>query len=109
LERAGNSRTGADAALKQAADKGSVLAISEQIVYLASDVNGAPRPTPTRKILADALAAARVACSPPGGVVQRDFRLEEGLKWIDEWKRLSPGRTTPWVTEVPHAARIGSQ
>ena len=29
---------------------------------------------------------------------QRDYQLEEGLKWIDEWKRLSPGSTTPWHT-----------
>ena len=27
-------------------------------------------------------------------------RSEEGLQWIDEWKRLSPGASLPWIKEA---------
>lgn len=105
-ERTGDSRR-ADEVLQKAAESGNVLAVSEQI-RLASQ----------RREWAAAADATRRMLDLPGGrkslyvrrlveLYQRDFQLEEALKWVQEWKRLSPGSTTPWVTEARLLSGLG--
>jgi tetratricopeptide (TPR) repeat protein len=106
LERAGNSDR-ADAALKLAADKGSVLAISEQIRLFSERREWSAAADATRKILETPGGRKSLHIRRLVELYQRDFRFEEGLKWIDEWKRLSPGSTTPWVTEVRMLQGLG--
>ena len=60
----------------------------------------------------DAAAKAAVQLAEmPGGrrsanvqkvveLYQRGINFEEALKWIPEWKKLSPGSTQPWMTEM---------
>lgn len=105
-ERVGDSAR-ADEVLKQPAADGNVLAVSEQI-RLASQ----------RREWSQAADATRRMLDLPGGrkslyirrlveLYQRDFQLEEALKWVQEWKRLSPGSTTPWVTESRLLSGLG--
>ena len=105
-ERAGNSDR-ADAALKQAADKGSLLAISEQIRLFSQRREWNAAADATKKILETPGGRKSLHVRRLVELYQRDFQLEEGLKWIDEWKRLSPGSTTPWVTEVRMLQGLG--
>lgn len=106
LERGGESAK-ADAVLKQAAEGGNLLALSQQVRLHSQRREWNMAADATRKIL-----------QLPGGLkslhvrrlvelYQRDFQLEEGLKWIDEWKRLSPGSTLPWVTEARMLQTLG--
>jgi len=100
LHEAAGDSAAADAVLAKAAEGGNLLAISEQIRLFNQRRDWAAAAEATRRIL-----------ELPGGrkslhvrrlveLCQRDFQIEEALKWIAEWKRLSPGSTSPWTVEA---------
>ena len=105
-ERSGNSDL-ADAALKPDAEKANVLAISEQIRLFSNRHEWGAAADATKKILETPGGRKSLHVRRLVELYQRDSQLEEGLKWIDEWKRLSPGSTTPWVTEVRMLQGLG--
>ncbi len=99
LEAAGDS-DGADAALKEAAEKGDLLAVSEQIRLFSQRRDWTAAADATRKLLDLPGGRKSIYVRRLVELCQRDFQLDEALKWIDEWKRLSPGSTTPWTMEA---------
>lgn len=105
-ERIGNSPE-ADRVLKEPADAGNLLAVSEQV-----------RISSQRRDWTAAAAAARHILELPGGrkslyvrrlveLYERDYQVEEALKWVDQWKLLSPGSTTPWTIEAKLLKELG--
>lgn len=98
LESVGDSQQ-ADAVLEKLGDRGGLLAASQQI-RLAS----------ARRDWQKAAAATDKLIQLPGGrksqyvrrlveYYQRDFRIADALRWIGEWKKLTPGSISPWLTE----------
>ncbi|TWT90192.1 Tetratricopeptide repeat protein [Pseudobythopirellula maris] len=89
----------ADSALEALAAAGDPLAIGQQV-----------RLAQRRRDWDAAAAAVRRLIDLPGGrksvnvrrlveCYQRAYRHDDALKWIPEWKKLSPGGTSPWLTE----------
>lgn len=105
-ERLGESDR-ADETLKPVADKGNLLAVSEQIRLFSSRRDWGAAAAATRKILELPEGRKSLHVRRLVELYQRDFQFEEGLKWIDEWKRLSPGSTMPWMTEVRMLQGLG--
>jgi len=98
-EQTGNSEQ-ADAVLQDSAEAGKLLAISQQIRLFTSRRDWQKAADATRRIL-----------ELPGGqkslhvrrlveLYTRDYQLDEALKWIQTWRQLSPGSTSPWLAEA---------
>ncbi|QDT68993.1 Anaphase-promoting complex, cyclosome, subunit 3 [Planctomycetes bacterium MalM25] len=98
LDRNGDPQR-ADDTLTPLIESGDPLAVSQQIRLARS-----------RQDWPTAIAAAERALDLPEGrnsrnlrrlveFYERGFRPEEALKRLSEWKRLSPGSSTPWLTE----------
>ncbi|MBN2291443.1 MAG: tetratricopeptide repeat protein [Pirellulales bacterium] len=99
LERRGDS-THADKVLAEAAGNNELLAIGEQIRLFSQRAEWVAAAKAVRRIM-----------ELPGGhksqhvrklaeLYERDFKIDEALKWIEEWKRISPGNTAPWFSEA---------
>jgi len=87
----------ADAVLAQ---QDNLLAVSQQIRLFTSRRDWQAAADATRRIL-----------ELPGGkkslhvrrlveLYTRDYQWEEALQWIDSWRQLSPGSTSPWLAEA---------
>ncbi len=98
LEEAGDS-TRADEVLAPLAEQGEMRAIAQQIRLAAS-----------RRNWKGAIAAMRRVIDLPEGrksanvrqlveYLERDYQIEEALVWIEQWKKLSPGSISPWISE----------
>lgn len=101
-ERQGE-RALAEAALAEAAKQ----ATPEQQVLIASQEI---RLHMQRRDWGKAAIATKRLLELPGGLksihvrrlvelYQRDFRFKEALVWVQQWKKISPGSTLPWLTE----------
>ncbi|MEN6558807.1 MAG: tetratricopeptide repeat protein, partial [Thermoguttaceae bacterium] len=99
LETVGDSPQ-ADQLLQAPAAQGEPLAVAEQIRLFT-----------TRGQWAEAAAATRRLLELSGGrqsplvrrlveLYERNGQFDEAMKWVETWKRLSPGATTPWLTEA---------
>ncbi|QDT71705.1 Tetratricopeptide repeat protein [Lacipirellula limnantheis] len=99
LELAGDSEA-ADAALKPLADAGDLLALGEQIRLFTQRRDWTAAADATRRMLELPGGRKSIYVRRLVELCQRDFQTEEALKWIEEWKRLSPGSTTPWTVEA---------
>lgn len=99
LELAGDSEA-ADGALKPLAEKGDVLALGEQIRLFTQRRDWTAAADATRRMLELPGGRKSIYVRRLVELCQRDFQTEEALKWIEEWKRLSPGSTTPWTVEA---------
>ena len=97
-ERAGDSKK-AEAALASIVDQAPLLAGAQKIQLYRQ-----------RGDFEEAARAAAELVGQPGGrrianvqrvveLFQRAYKLDEALKWVPEWKKLSPGSTLPWLTE----------
>ena len=97
-ERAGESKK-AEAALASIVDQAPLLAGAQKIQLYRQ-----------RGDFGEAAWAAAELVEQPGGrrianvqrvieLFQRAYELDEALKWIPQWKKLSPGSTRPWLTE----------
>lgn len=99
LEGVGNSAE-ANEVLRLPAEKGDLFAVGEQIRLfglrgewiLAADatqrlfeLSGGRQSEQVRKLVE---------------LYERDGRIDEALRWIDTWKRLSPGATMPWLAQA---------
>jgi len=98
LERSGDVQQ-ANAVLANLVEAGDLLAVSQQM-----------RLARQRRDWPSAILAARKMIDLPGGrksrnvrrlveLHERSFQIKKALEWIPEWKKLSPGSTTPWLTE----------
>lgn len=98
LESQGESQE-ADDLLKKLAKTDELLAIGQQI-----------RLHQMRREWAEAAAATNRLLELSGGrkslhvrrlvkLYEKDFQIDKALKWIETWKRLSTGSTTPWLSE----------
>jgi len=98
-EQTGDSEQ-ADAVLQELAQAGKLLAVSQQIRLFTSRRDWQKAADATRRIL-----------ELPGGqkslhvrrlveLYTRDYQFEEALKWIESWRQLSPGSTSPWLAEA---------
>ena len=98
LDRSGDIQQ-ANQVLEPLAKAGDLLAVSQQI-----------RLSRQRRDWSAAIVAARRMIDLPGGrksrnvrrlveLHERSFQIAKALEWIPEWKKLSPGSTTPWLTE----------
>ncbi len=106
LERTGDSGR-ADAVLQGPAANGNLLALSEQIRIFSQRREWSAAADATRRILDLPDGRKSLYVRRLVELYQRDFQLEEALKWIDPWKQLSPGSTTPWVTEARMLSGLG--
>ena len=97
----------ADKALQQLAADKNLYALSEQIRLDSQRRDWAAAAEATRRILELPEGRKSLYVRRLVELYQRDYQLEEGLKWIQEWKRLSPGSTTPWVTEARLLSAMG--
>ena len=86
---------------------GTCSPFRNRCVWQASGANGTWRRRPRAKILEQPGGLKSLHVRRLVELYQRDYQLEEGLKWIDEWKRLSPGSTMPWVTEARMLQGLG--
>jgi predicted Zn-dependent protease len=102
-EKIGDSQQ-ADAVLAELAgteieDGGELLVVSQQIRLFSGRREWDAAANATRRIL-----------ELPGGrkslhvrrlveLYTRDYQIAEALRWIEPWKRLSPGSAEPWLTE----------
>ena len=97
-ERAGESKK-AEAALASIVEKAPLLAGAQKIQLYRQ-----------RGDFEEAARAAAELVEQPGGrrmanvqrvveLFRRAYKLDEALKWIPQWKKLSPGSTRPWLTE----------
>jgi len=99
LEAAGNSIE-ADALLKGPAGKGDTLALGEQVRLCTLRGEWPAAAAATRRLL-DLRAGGRFnTFAGWRKLYERDGRIDEALKWIETWKRLSPGATTPWLNQA---------
>ena len=97
-ERAGESKK-AEAALASIQQNAPLLASAQKIQLFRQ-----------RGDFEEAARAAAELVEQPGGrrmanvqrvveLFRRAYKLDEALKWIPQWKKLSPGSTQPWLTE----------
>ena len=97
-ERAGESKKAA-AALESIQQNAPLLAGAQKIQLYRQ-----------RGDFEQAARAAAELVEQPGGrrianvqrvveLFRRAYKLDEALKWIPQWKKLSPGSTRPWLTE----------
>jgi tetratricopeptide (TPR) repeat protein len=105
-ELSGDS-TKADQVLAAAAPDGNLYVLSEQIRLQSERRDWAAAAEATRRILELPEGRKSLYVRRLVELYQRDFQYEEGLKWIQEWKRLSPGSTMPWVTEARLLSGLG--
>ncbi|MEN1681158.1 MAG: tetratricopeptide repeat protein [Planctomycetota bacterium] len=98
LERSGDVEQ-ADAVLTPWIERGDALAAGQRI-----------RMARGRQDWPAAIAATKALIETPGGRKSRNVRrlvefydrnlqTDEALKWTEQWKRLSPGSTSPWLTQ----------
>lgn len=99
LELAGDSAA-ADDAVNSLAEKGDVLALGEQIRLFTQRRDWTAAANATRRMLELPGGRKSIYVRRLVELCQRDFQTEEALNWIAEWKRLSPGSTTPWTMEA---------
>lgn len=98
-EQSGDSEQ-ADAVLTDIAQQGQLFAVSQQIRLFTGRRDWQAAADATRRIL-----------ELPGGkkslhvrrlveLYTRDYQFPEALKWIESWRQLSPGSTSPWLSEA---------
>ena len=99
LERSGDIQR-ADDVLAPLVEQGDALAASQQV-----------RMARGRQDWQVAIKAAQALVEMPGGRKSRNLRrlvefheraldFDGALRWVREWRKLSPGSTSPWLTEA---------
>lgn len=89
----------ADRVLKPMVESGDLLAISQQI-----------RLAKLRRDWSLAIGASKRLLEMPGGLKsrnirqliefhERDYEFDKAIEYISEWKKISPGSVSPWLTE----------
>jgi tetratricopeptide (TPR) repeat protein len=99
LESAGESKE-ADELLRGPTEKGDLLAVGEQIRLFTLRGEWANAADATRRLFELSGGRQSQYVRKLVELYERDSRLDEALKWVETWKRLSTGATTPWLTEV---------
>ncbi len=99
LESAGESGE-ADALLAQAAKKGELLAVGEQISLFSQRGEWPAAAAATRRLLELSGGRQSQYVRKLVEINEHNGNIDEALKWVATWKRLSPGATTPWLSEA---------
>lgn len=98
LERTGDS-SGADRVLAEIDDQDSLLVASQQVRLFTQRRDWAKAAEAIRRLVEMPEGRKSIHVRRLVELYQKDFKLDEALRWVQEWKKLSPGSTTPWLTE----------
>ena len=99
LESIGESKQ-ADDLLRLPSEKGDALAVGEQIRLHSARAEWTSAAEATRRLLEMPGVRQSQYVRKLVELYERDGRTDEALKWVETWKRVSPGATMPWYTEV---------
>lgn len=81
-------------------EKGDALAVGEQIRLHSARAEWTSAAEATRRLLEMPGVRQSQYVRKLVELYERDGRTDEALKWVETWKRVSPGATMPWYTEV---------
>ncbi len=98
LERTGDSRQ-ADEVLAAAEDQKSLLVASQQIRLHSLRREWSKAAEATKRLVELPKGRKSIYIRRLVELYQHDFKTDEALRWVQEWKKLSPGSTMPWLTE----------
>ncbi|MEX2171384.1 MAG: tetratricopeptide repeat protein [Pirellulales bacterium] len=89
----------ADAMLTAWVEKGEPLAVMQQVRLATRRYDWTAAAAAMRRLID--LPGERTSQNVRRMIefYERDFRLEEALSWVAEWKKLSPGSTSPWLAQ----------
>ncbi|MEQ9379733.1 MAG: tetratricopeptide repeat protein, partial [Pirellulales bacterium] len=98
LEQSGDS-TSADEVLAPLAEKQEPAAIGQQIRLATVRRNWNAAVDATKRLieLPDGRKSANVRQLVD--FLEHDFQFAEALSWVEQWKKLSPGSISPWLTQ----------
>ncbi|MBN2217792.1 MAG: tetratricopeptide repeat protein, partial [Pirellulales bacterium] len=99
LECDGRSRR-ADQLLSEPAASGEWLAVGQQIRLFSLRREWAQAAEATRRMLELAGGHKSLHVRRLVELYEQDYQIDEALKWVETWKRLSPGATTPWLAQA---------
>ncbi len=99
LESVGRSGE-ADDLLRVPAGKGELLAVVEQVRLFTQRGEWTAAALCTRRLLELSGGRQSQHVRRLVELYQRDGRIDEALKWVETWKRITPGATAPWLAEV---------
>ena len=99
LESTGETQRAADV-LKKPAARGELLAVGQQIRLHTLEHNWAQAADATRRLLELSGGRKSQYVRRLVELYERDSQIDEALKWVETWKRVSPGGTIPWLTEA---------
>jgi len=87
----------AEAVLKPALEAGEILAITQQIRLFRAREEWTRASEIQQRLLSlpDGKTSANVQDLVL--LLRRAQKSDEALKWVEEWKKLSPGATQPWI------------
>ncbi len=93
----------ADAVLEKAeqgqAEGRKLFIVSQQIRLLNQRGEWAKAAEATKKLIGLPGGRKSIHVRRLVELYQRDSKLEDALTWTQQWKKLSPGSTLPWLTE----------
>ena len=102
LEREGDSNR-ADAVLAKAEGANAagrkLFVVSQQIRLLNQRREWAKAAEATKKLIGLPGGRKSIHVRRLVELYQRDLKFNEALTWTQQWKKLSPGSTLPWLTE----------
>jgi tetratricopeptide (TPR) repeat protein len=89
----------ADAALASWIEKGESLAVMQQVRLATRRYDWTAAAGAMRKLIDLPNERKSENVRRLIEFYERDFRLDDALTWVAEWKKLSPGSTSPWLAE----------
>ena len=98
VERQGDSRR-ADEILANADDQDTLLLISQQIRLYTQRRDWTRAAEATKRLIELPEGRKTLYVRRLVELYERDYKIDEALRWVQEWKKLSPGSTMPWLTE----------
>lgn len=98
LERS-DDRAGADRLLAELEEEKSLLVTSQQIRLYSQRHDWTRAAEATRRLVDMPEGRKSVHVRQLVELYQKDYKINDALKWVQEWKKLSPGSTLPWLTE----------
>lgn len=98
-EATGDSRQ-AEEVLSNVEDQQDLLVIAEQIRLHTRRRDWDKAAAATRRLVESPAGRKSVYVRRLVELYERDMQLDEALRFTQEWKKLSPGSTTPWLSEA---------
>ncbi len=99
LEQSGDVAV-AEKVLNEAARQNNAFALSQQIRMHSQRGDWRKAADATKALMAVAGERNTTHVQRLVEIYQRDDQLEEAVRWVQEWKKLSPGSVMPWIREA---------